>query len=980
MALVGWANEEMTTDRLVEALWGVHPPRSSVKLLQNLVLSLRKSLGRDSIETCAGGYRLRVVADAVDVVRWERLGRDGRSRAAVGDWEAASTMWSQAVALWRGRPLVELSDWPPARELAAALAEQQRTLCEDLAEAELACERHHVVVPRLLRMVDEEPLRERGWALLMLALHRCGRQAEALRAFQRVRLVLDEVGLQPGPELVDLERAVSARDGSLAVAPRESVGVSMFGVSASLGARRDNLPFELSRFVGRASEVAKIDRLIGTSRLVTLVGVGGGGKTRLALQVGANAMSRYPQGVWLLELAPISDGSRVVTELAVALSLDANGCDGVEEIGKLLCDSLAERSALLIFDNCEHLVDAIAGLVKLLLTKCSRVSVLATSREVLGVPGEVVYQVPALSLPSLDDTDMESVATSDSVALFCERARQAVPDFCLTQTNALAVARICHKLEGIPLALELAAARIRVLSAEQIVDHLEDSFGVLAGGPRTEALRHQTMQAALDWSYELLSPADQRSLGRLAVFPHRFDIDAAIAVIRSDRVPATDVEPDDGFDSVARLVAKSLLVVDNDSELPRYRLLQPIRRYAIDKLVAFGETETIRRRHRDFFLGQTERWASDTDNLLGLLADLPNYRVALEWSWAAGDVEAALQLLVTQALGWFWAGYPDTQEWIERVLAVAEPTDSRARVRALSRLALILNGSDQSDVDREQHLMLQAATMATRLGDPAVMAVTSWSWGELNVAHDELEAGRRQLEDAERQYARLRHVTGVAWCEHSLGWAAMASRDIDRARRCFERAVELARDPDAGAFLIEHSLAALSPILAASGECERGLRLADEALARARSHPVRAVLIMALVCVVETSILAGAQEQAADVLRELLVVLQDRASLRWVADTFDLTAVVIASTDPGRAVELVSCAAALRASAGSQAGGIRIIRAEVDVTRERLLAALGSQRFESHRSRGTTAVPAALLADAIAFLGTAQPVKGSVGA
>jgi predicted ATPase len=387
---------------------------------------------------------------------------------------------------------------------------------------------------------------------------------------------------------------------------------STFPPLRSLEAHRHNLPIALTSFVGRADEVTTLEGVLDRERLITLTGVGGAGKTRLAFQVGAGVVERFPDGVWLIELARIRDERQVAPAVAAALGVDVMGMTSVDEVAAHLSAHLAAKRALLIFDNCEHLVDAAAKFVHQLLTRCSAITVLATSRENLGLPGEATWRVPPLSLPPADPRDAAALLDSDAGLFFWERARAARPGFDLNPANAPDVARICRRLDGIPLALELAAARIRALSIRQVAERLEDCFQLLTGGPRTSLPHHQTLRATLDWSYQLLSDVERAALRRLAVFPASFRLDAAEAVM----LAAEGAEPTAGsvfdpVDLIERLVDQSWVVVSDDAgEHLRYWLLEPVRQYARARLAAAGEEPAALRRHRDFFLTLTAQWGN----------------------------------------------------------------------------------------------------------------------------------------------------------------------------------------------------------------------------------------------------------------------------------------------------------------------------------------------------------------------------------
>ncbi|MDQ4104313.1 MAG: winged helix-turn-helix domain-containing protein [Actinomycetota bacterium] len=379
---------------------------------------------------------------------------------------------------------------------------------------------------------------------------------------------------------------------------------SQFPPLRSLSAPRHNLPVALTPFVGRSRELDELSTLLAGSRLLTLTGVGGAGKTRLALQGAAAALPAYPDGVWMVELAPLRDGAQLASAVAAALTFETSAFDTPEALKDRLIDHLTTRQTLLLLDNCEHLVGGVARLVHAFVTRCPGVTVLATSRERLGVPGEVTWKVPPLSLPPFGAA-VDELTGSDAGAFFCERARAARPAFDVDTTNAAAVTRICRRLDGIPLALELAAARIQVLSPAQVADRLDDRFQLLTGRERIAVPRQQTLRATVDWSYELLSPAEQRALAHLAIFPDTFDLEAAEAVMLDE---GSGAAPNDALDMLCRLVDKSLVVVHSEGPAPRYRLLETIRQYGAEKLAEAGQEATVRRRHRDAFIARAEAW------------------------------------------------------------------------------------------------------------------------------------------------------------------------------------------------------------------------------------------------------------------------------------------------------------------------------------------------------------------------------------
>jgi non-specific serine/threonine protein kinase len=444
----------------------------------------------------------------------------------------------------------------------------------------------------------------------------------------------------------------------------------------------NNLPRQLTSFVGRERELAEVKRLLGEAPLLTLTGAGGAGKTRLALRVAAEASGDFADGVWLVELAPLANPTLVPQAVATAL--------GVREApGRALTDTLTEylhtREILLVFDNCEHLVAAAAQLTETLLQACPRLRILATSREALGLAGELAWRVPSLTLPDPDrfagaGPGAESILVEyEAVRLFLDRATFALPSFALSDQNAPTIAQICRRLDGMPLAIELAAARVRALTVEQIAERLDDRFRLLTGGSRTSLPRQQTLRATVDWSYDLLSEAERVLLHHLSVFSGGWALEAAEAVCGGDAVPSSAV-----LDLLVQLVDRSLVLAEPQGVEERYRLLETVRQYAREKLLEAGEANGVRDRHRDYFLSLAEqadpelRGREQLTWLERLTREQDNLRAAIEWSLTRDPAETALRL--AGALGWFWdlrGHWSEGRAWVERCLELATPNDAQ---------------------------------------------------------------------------------------------------------------------------------------------------------------------------------------------------------------------------------------------------------------------------------------------------------------
>ncbi len=676
-ALVAWPHDVLSTSRLTEAVWGCQPPASSPKMLQNLVLHLRKVLGGELIETGPGGYRLRADDDAIDAVCFEQFIDGGRRRAAEGDWSAAVDALTRAVALWRGVPLPELSEWDPARGEVARLQELHDRAQEELVEAQLVRGRHHECVPALEMMVSEEPLRERRWALLMLALYRAGRQAAALRAFQRSRARLAEIGLEPGPELVALERAIASGDPSLAVTAH-GLAVSLPDGTlrvveshdqhstcdqapltgrppARSGKVRSNLPPAHTALIGRDHDISALTAALEDASVVTVTGAAGIGKTQAALHAAAAVGElAFPGGVWVAWLAPLAPSDRVAD---IVLSAVEGRRQHELSVSEALSERAGSRRMLVVLDNCEHVVDAAAMCAESIVA--SGVSaVLATSREPLGVVGEQVYQLPGL-------------ADDDAVTLFTQRARAVDGRLRVDDADRAAIASLCRRLDGMPLAIELAAARLRSMTIPEVIDGLQDRFRLLRTKNRRVVERHRTLQAAVVWSYDLLDSAQKEMFTRLSVFAGGFGADAVVAVTGDASSERFDV-----IDALDVLVARSMLVADRTRAATRYSLLETLREFGKHILVETGAYDARRAAHARYFLVLAEaarRQLSSRDATAAMTIfedEWDNLRLAFEWFAAANDRDAVNRLLV--AMYWF-AEFTHRYEllpWAEQAIAL----------------------------------------------------------------------------------------------------------------------------------------------------------------------------------------------------------------------------------------------------------------------------------------------------------------------
>jgi predicted ATPase/DNA-binding SARP family transcriptional activator len=668
------AGRIVTVESLSSALWPDDRPAERAHALQSLASRLRRALpGGSALRCTPGGYCFDIPPDAVDALLFERLARDGRRLLRQGQPDAASRQLREALGLWRGQPLADVADAPFAAGTAARLEELRLGAIEDRVELDLQTSRElsHLVA-ELEELVAVHPLRDRLRGLLVKALRAEGRTGEALQAYEDFRqLLAKQLGADPGPELQEVHLAM-LRGERAAEPPHRPT--------------RGNLRAPLTSFVGRAEQHGQIVQQLTDARLVTLVGPGGVGKTRLATAVAADLAGQLPGGVWLVELAPLTEAAEVVRAMSNVLGLRTFGLlDGPgaprDPVSQLV-DALFGAEALIVVDCCEHLLDAVAGLVEELLGRCPRLRVLATSREPLGVLGEALRPVRPLGVPE-DGSTTTQIAGSPSVRLFVDRVVAVRPDFRLTDDTIDLVAEACRRLDGLPLAIELAAARLRSLSVEQLAERLDDRFRVLTGGSRTALPRHQTLRAVVAWSWQLLKEPERLLAERLAVFPGTYNLAAAQAVCAGD-----GIEPDALVDLLAALVDKSLVQLV-EAPSPRYRMLDTIREFGLEKLAETGGITRLRAAYVHHFLDVAEsaevhlRGSGQLHWIAELRRERTSLLTALRLATEAGDADTAVRL--GAALGFFWTiqGNPgDAAGWLRLALEIPGDAPPPARTTA----------------------------------------------------------------------------------------------------------------------------------------------------------------------------------------------------------------------------------------------------------------------------------------------------------
>jgi predicted ATPase/DNA-binding SARP family transcriptional activator len=650
VALLVDVNQAVHTDALIERVWADRPPHNARNALAAYMSRLRTLFAETAevqILRRPGGYRLAADPSAVDLHRFRRLVAEARDTS---DPAAAAVVFDDALALWRGDPLAAL-DTPWITEVRNALEVERFSVALDRNDRALAAGRHAEILGELTAALAAHPLDERVAAQLMLAQYRSGRQATALDTYRRMRdRLVGELGVDPSPVLREAHRQILDGVGAGQVAQIDRA-------PPQTDASPSVLPRRPTTFVGRRQVLHLIDAVLREGPLVTLTGVGGVGKTRLALEVANGAGDRYGDGVWLCELAPLDDGAMVGHAVAAALRLQQRrGLD----IDANVIEYLGTRELLLILDNCEHVLDSAATLVDRIVTRCPRVTVLATSREALGVGGERLLAVPPL------DAD-------EAALLFADRARAGRPDFDLDSEPVGAVAEICRQLDGLPLAIELAAARMRGMSSLDLARRL-DSLRLLRGSVRGAPSRQQSLVATIDWSYRLLTVPEQVLFVRLSVFAGGFDLTAAHGVCGT----AGGTE-DDTLDLLTGLVDKSMVTVRGGTDRTRYVVLETLRAYGRDRLSECEIDGGVQARHAAYFtdLAQTaaagvhtadeKAWVDRT------LPDYDNLRAAFDYTMVVGDIDSALRLVTSLSeVVHLRIGF-QSSEWAERALEATDP-------------------------------------------------------------------------------------------------------------------------------------------------------------------------------------------------------------------------------------------------------------------------------------------------------------------
>jgi predicted ATPase/DNA-binding SARP family transcriptional activator len=822
-------NEVFPRDELVEELWAGKPPSTAVNALQGYVSDLRQAFaavdaagfGPERLVTRAPGYLLRVDRGELDLDVFEQLSSEAKRALRDRRPAAAASKLRDALDVWRGPPLAEFtSEFLHAER--SRLEELRLAALEDRIDAELALGRHTELVGEITGLVAEHPLRERLRGQLMVALYHAGRQADALDVYSSTRSTLvDELGIEPSVTLQRLHQAILRQDPSLepALAPPQAA------------ARQVDVPAPTVPLVGRESELADARRILGDDdiRLLTLTGPGGVGKTRLSIEIARTLADDFEDGATFVALDSLREAALVIPTIGRALGLAKPGdVDALDELD----EHLRDRNLLLALDNLEQLLDAAPALGRLL-AGAPRLKLLVTSRAPLRLAGEHEFRLAPLPVPAESlRRNPTALLEIPSVALFVQRAQAANRDFSLTDANAAAVAEICSRLEGLPLSLELAAARVKLLTPDALLERLSDRLAVLTAGPRDAPARHEALTATIEWSYELLDPEHQRLFDRLAVFAGGFTLEAAEAVCS---------ETPNLLDGVGALVDESLLLPAAADE--RFRMLDTIREYAVRRLDEGGGADDARRAHFDYFLAVAEtadRELTGPDQrtwLHRLEAEHDNLRAAYAYASTLPEGHEAIRL--ASALRRFWRLHghlADGRRMLEAALAREASVSPNLRAKALNGLGTL--AGEQGDLSAAKRAFEESLALARSLGSPAAIAGALANLGNIDLFRGSLVAAQAKLEESVRLWRQVGDLRSLAVSLENLGCIAVAQDRLDEAAELLAESEALARGAGSERN-IAGTLSARARALVLLGELEEAAALLGESveIGRALAEP-----------------------------------------------------------------------------------------------------------------------------------------------
>jgi predicted ATPase/DNA-binding SARP family transcriptional activator len=892
----------VSRDQLVDAVWADEPPAAAAAALQVYVHGLRRALGAQRIERHGSGYRALLAAGELDLDLFEGLVARAERALAAGDADDAAADLQAALEFWRGPALADLADEPLAAAEASPLEDSRQRALELRNDARLALGEHSALVGELERLIVEEPYRERLREQYVLALYRSGRQKEALEAYHAARRMLaDELGVEPGSGLRELERAILRHDASLAAPePRRPAAIL--------------LPAPATSLIGRRLEVAAVAALLRSDevRLVTLTGPGGTGKTRLAIAAAEELLPQLRDGAVFVDLAPVRDPALLLPTIAQTLGVR----EGEVSLADALAEHVRERRILLVLDNLEQLLDGVTT-ISALLAVAPRLRVLATSREPLRLYGEHRYVVPPLAAPGPNEArSLEAVAANDAVRLFLARARAVAEGFSLTDANGPAVAEICRRLDGLPLAIELAAARADVLPPVAMARELGASLDLLIEGARDLPPRQQTLRATIDWSHELLAGPERAVFARLGVFAGGWTLGAAAVVCDKTRAASEQI--------LASLVAKNLVGLEVDAgDQPRYALLETIREYSRERLRASGAPDEPARGHAEFFL----EFAEEVDRTVraGGVDPVPlldcieqehdNLRAALDHLHGQDDVVRELRL--ASSLQYFW-------------VVRGHHSEGRARLdQALSR---------------------------ERPDDPGLLAKALASAGRIAYRQGDFKQAQRRYTESLAAARRAADDSAIGQALSDLGSVAREAGDQHRAEQLYAES--------AGALRRAGNIVRLGTVLNNSaslclgrGEIARARELAGEALALQDESGDKEGRIFTLSTLGQIALGEGRDVEAARRLRESLTLAREVGYRDESAHClFAIAELTLRRGDAVLAARLGGAADAILESIG-----IARLHSDHQAVRENLLTgverALGADGARAAREDGRTAPP-----------------------
>jgi predicted ATPase/DNA-binding SARP family transcriptional activator/DNA-binding CsgD family transcriptional regulator len=858
-------------EQAMDLLWPDLAPKAALNNLRYALHVARRTLEPSAPAGAASGYlHLRgeslllspTVSLWVDVEAFEEAATTARHAQDPAALRAA-------IDLYAGELLPEDRYEPWTEERRAQLKELYLSLLLELAVHYEERNEFGEAIEVLGRVVAQDPTHEGAHVGLMRVYALLGKQREALGRYERLRdALLRELGSEPEAATVRLHEEIWA--GTFPPADSPTAGFppdEEFRSSPEEAGGRHNLPLARTSFVGRERETLEVKRLLAMTKLLTLTGAGGCGKTRLALKVASDLMGAYPDGAWLVDLAPLSEGELVPQAVAQALGVPEQPGRPLLETLK---DALRSRKMLLVVDNCEHLIEAVVGLVDSLLDSCPKLRVLATSRETLNAAGEVTWVVPSLTVPysSQEAYTPPELEGYESVRLFVQRASQRDPFFELNPRNGQAVAQVCRRLEGIPLAIELAAGRMGMLSAEQLASRLEDFLKLLTGGLTADP-RHRTLRATLEWSHELLSEPERALFGRLSVFAGGWALEAAEEVCSGE-----GIEQDDVLELLSELVDKSLVVAEaspGEEEMPRFRMLEPVRQYGQERLQESGTAEWVRERHAKYYLtlaqeAEPELEGADQIRWMDRLeAEHDNLRAALSWALEGGQAELGLRL--AGALRLFWVGrshYREGRRWYEEGLKRGHSAPQQVRADAL----------------------FGAGFFTSSLGD--------------------LELATERFEDGLLLYRQVGDRRGAANCARFLGWIRFELGDWQRAEALLKEALPLARESGSIRDTC-NALSTLSYMAACRGDVKRAMALGEESLAIAREAGDTISVSFASNYLAVTAMLGGDYERAQTLFEAALEITRTTGNRKGQAISLNnLGLVALCQGDYARAARLSS--------------------------------------------------------------------------